>query len=127
MKKLIFAFSFLALVLISGSASAQTMVFSTGVEDVCTPTNTGTSFTLAGDSIRVYAIVSLPTEVTEATSVKFELYKDGEYVVSTTLDLPVKTNCFWEDLIFSKPAAWGVKVLDANGNILTEGTVNITQ
>lgn len=128
MKKLLFAFSFFALLLISGNIYAQaTMVFSTGVEDACTPTNSGTSFAITNDSIRVYAIVNLTSNVTEATSVKFDLYKNGEYELSSTIDLPVNTNCFWEDLIFSKPAAWGVKVLDVNGNIIAEGTVNITQ
>jgi hypothetical protein len=128
MKKLLFAFSFFALLFMSGNIYAQaTMVFSTGVEDACTPTNAGTSFAIAGDSIKIYAIVNLPSAVTEATSVTYQIYKNGEQDLTSTIDLPVKTNCFWEDLVFSKPAEWTIKVLDASGNLISEGTVNITQ
>lgn len=130
MKKLIFVFSFFTLLFISGNIYAQaTMVFSTGVGSDCAPTNSGSSFAITAPdtSVLVYAIVNLTSDLPEAAAVKFDIYKDGGYEFSSTVDLPAKTNCYYIDLLLFKPGAWTVKSVDSNGNLIAEGTVNISQ
>jgi hypothetical protein len=127
--KLLFVFSFLTVLFLSGNINAQSMTFSTGVGSDCAATNLGSSFAITAPdtSVLVYAIVNLTTDTPEATSVKFEIYKDGGYEFSSTIDLPAKTNCYYIDLLLFKPGAWTVKAVDASGNLVAEGTVNITQ
>lgn len=130
MKKLLFALSFFALLLVSGNIYAQaTMVFSTSVGSDCAATTEGTAFSITAPdtSVLVYAIVNLTSDLPEASAVKFDIYKDGGYEFSSTIDLPAKTNCYYIDLLLFKPGAWTVKSVDSNGNLIAEGTVNISQ
>ncbi|HEX2787532.1 MAG TPA: hypothetical protein VHP32_06460 [Ignavibacteria bacterium] len=124
--KLLFIISFFALLFLSSNINAQTMVFSTGVGSDCAPQGTGTSFALGKAGTKIYAIVNLTSDLPDTSSVTFQVFKDGQYDFSSTIDLPAKTNCYWVDLVFYKAAAWTIKAIDPNGNMIASGTVNVT-
>lgn len=125
--KFLFLIVFLfSIIFISADSSAQSMVFSSQVNSDCAPTGVSNTYKLNGGSVEVCCIVNLTTETSSNTSVVFDIYKNGVNDFSTTLDLPPKTNCYWEKLIFKTPAEWTVKAIDSNGNVIASGTITVT-
>jgi len=126
--KILFSFSFLVLsFLFIQNSNAQSIIFSSQVNSDCVPTGTSKTFSMGSSGAEVCCIVNLKTETSENTSVTFDIFKNGVNDFSNSLDIPARTNCFWQKLILKVPAEWTVRALDSNGNIIASGTITVTE
>jgi hypothetical protein len=113
----------LALLLIS-NLNAQTMYFCEGVDDDGYPITEASSFTIPDDGGYLYVLIRLPYEI-DCKSVRFEIYRNGEYDNTIYLDTEYDWTWFWKQIDFYKRGTYEFYVYDCDDYELTRGEVRI--
>ena len=113
----------LSLLLIS-NLNAQTMYFCEGVDDDGYPITEASSFTIPDDGGYLYALIRLPYEI-GCKSVRFEIYRNGDYDNTIYLDTEYDWTWFWKQINFYKRGTYEFYVYDCDDYELTRGEVRI--
>jgi hypothetical protein len=126
MIKKILTVSFLALVFFafSENSSSQTMYFCEGVSNDGYPITESSVFNIGSGGGYVYVLVRLPYEIA-CRSVRFEIYRNGEYDNTIYLDTEKNWVWFWKQVTFYKSGNYTVYAYDCFDYMLTSGSVKI--
>lgn len=125
MKKLL-AISIIALALlaISEKSNSQTMYFCEGVTNDGYPQTESSVFNISSSGGYVYVLVRLPYEIA-CRSVRFEIYRNGEYDNTIYVDTEKSWVWFWKQITFYKSGNFTVYAYDCFDYMLTSGSVKI--
>jgi hypothetical protein len=104
--------------------NAQSIYFCEGVDDDGYAINESSSFTVSRDGGYLYVLVRLPYEV-DCTSVRFEIYRNGDYDNTIYLDTEEDWVWFWKQITFYKRGTYEIYVMDCYDYELVSGTVKI--
>ncbi|MCI0449183.1 MAG: hypothetical protein L0Y79_05260 [Chlorobi bacterium] len=126
MYKKITAILFLALAffVLGSESNSQTIYFCEGVDDNGYPITESDVFNISRDGGYLYVLVRLPYEVA-CRSVRFELYKDGNYDNTIYLDTEKNWTWFWKKITFYKSGRFTVYAYDCFDYMLVSGSVRI--
>lgn len=126
MIKKILTGSFLALVFFafSENSSSQTMYFCEGVSNDGYPQTESSVFNIGSGGGYVYVLVRLPYEIA-CRSVRYEIYRNGEYDNTIYLDTEKNWVWFWKQVTFYKSGNYTVYAYDCFDYMLTSGSVKI--
>ena len=119
-----FYFIPLFLLLLFSSVSAQTIYFCEGVDDDGYPISEASSFTIPDEGGYLYVLVRLPYEIA-CESVRFEIYRNGEYDNTINLDTEDDWSWFWKQITFYKRGTYEFYVYDCYDYELVTGKVKI--
>jgi hypothetical protein len=119
-----FYFIPLFLMLLFSSVSAQTIYFCEGVDDDGYPISEASSFTIPDEGGYLYVLVRLPYEIA-CESVRFEIYRNGEYDNTINLDTEDDWSWFWKQITFYKRGTYEFYVYDCYDYELVTGKVKI--
>ncbi|OGU68545.1 MAG: hypothetical protein A2W30_02550 [Ignavibacteria bacterium RBG_16_36_9] len=119
-----FYFIPLFLMLLFSSVSAQTIYFCEGVDDNGYPISEASSFTIPDEGGYLYVLVRLPYEIA-CESVRFEIYRNGEYDNTINLDTEDDWSWFWKQITFYKRGTYEFYVYDCYDYELVTGKVKI--
>ena len=115
----------LFILLIHTSLNAQSIYFCEGVDDDGNPVNPSTSFTIPSDGGYLYVLVKLPYEV-DCSSVTFEIYRNGDYDNTISVDTEANWVWFWKKINFYKRGTFDFDVYDCYDYELVSGSVKIS-
>ena len=104
--------------------TSQSIYFCEGVDDDGYAINESSSFTISRDGGYLYVLVRLPYEV-ECTSVRYEIYRNGDYDNTIYLDTDEDWVWFWKQITFYKRGTYDIYVMDCYDYELAYGTVKI--
>lgn len=104
--------------------NAQSIYFCEGVDDEGYAINDASSFTIPSDGGYLYVLVRLPYEIA-CESVRFEIYRNGNYDNTIYLDTETDWVWFWKQITFYKRGTYEIYVYDCFDYELTAGTVKI--
>ncbi len=125
MKKIIsLAVLALALFAISSSVNAQSMYFCESVSSDGYPITESSVFNISRDGGYLSVLVRLPYEVA-CRSVRFEIYRNGEYDNTIYVDTEKNWVWFWKEVTFYKAGNYSVYAYDCFDYMLTSGSVKI--
>ena len=126
MIKKIFLTVFLALafLVISEKSNAQSIYFCEGVSNDGYPVTESSVFNIGSGGGYVYVLVRLPYEVA-CRSVRFEVYKNGNYDNTIYLDSEKNWTWFYKQITFYSSGNYSVYVYDCFDYMLTSGSVKI--
>ncbi len=125
MKKLITLSLFvLALFAVSNNTSAQSIYFCEGVTNDGYPITESSTFNIGSDGGFVYVLVRIPYEIA-CTSVRFEVYKNGNYDNTIYVDTEKKWMWFWKKVTFYSAGDYSFDVYDCFDYRITSGSVRI--
>ena len=120
----IFSAAILCFLWLSLSVNAQTMYFCEGVDDDGYPITEASSFTIPDDGGYLYVLIRLPYEI-DCKSVRFEIYRNGDYDNTIYLDTEYDWTWFWKQINFYKRGTYEFYVYDCDDYELTRGEVRI--
>jgi hypothetical protein len=106
------------------SVNAQSIYFCEGVDDDGYAINEASTFTISDDGGYLYVLVRLPYEV-ECNSVRFEIYRNGDYDNTIYLDTDSDWVWFYKQITFYKRGTYDIYVYDCDDYELANGTVKI--
>jgi hypothetical protein len=118
-----FLITFLLLITCS-KVNAQTIYFCEGVDDDGQPIKESSTFTIPDDGGYLYVLVRLPYAI-DCTSIDFEIYRNGEYDNTISLDTEKDWTWFWKKINFYKSGRYTFYVDDCYEYELTSGKVTI--
>jgi hypothetical protein len=104
--------------------NAQTMFFCEGVNDDGYPISEASSFTIPDDGGYLYVLIRLPYEI-DCKSVRFEIYRNGDYDNTIYLDTEYNWTWFWKQINFYKRGTYEFYAYDCDDYELTRGEVRI--
>ena len=108
----------------TSTITSQSIYFCEGVDDDGYAINESSSFTISRDGGYLYVLVRLPYEV-ECTSVRYEIYRNGDYDNTIYLDTEDDWVWFWKQITFYKRGTYDIYVMDCYDYELASGTVSI--
>jgi hypothetical protein len=120
----IFSAAVICFLLLSMPVNAQSIYFCEGVDDDGYAINEASTFTIPDDGGYLYVLVRLPYEV-ECSSVRFEIYRNGDYDNTIYLDTDSDWVWFYEQITFYKRGTYDIYVYDCDDYELANGTVKI--
>jgi hypothetical protein len=124
-KKLLSAvFIVLAFLVLSESSKAQTIYFCEGVDDSGYPITESSVFNISRDGGYLYVLVRLPYEVA-CRSVRFEIYKGGDYDNTIYLDTEKNWTWFWKKITFYQQGRYTIYAYDCFDYMVVSGSVTI--
>jgi hypothetical protein len=124
-KKLLSAvFIVLAFLVLSESSKAQTIYFCEGVDDSGYPITESSVFNISRDGGYLYVLVRLPYEVA-CRSVRFEIYKGGDYDNTIYLDTEKNWTWFWKKITFYQQGRYTIYAYDCFDYMVLSGSVTI--
>jgi len=124
-KKLIsIVFLVLAFFVLSVNSSSQTIYFCEGVTKDGYPITESDVFNISSSGGYLSVLVRLPYEVA-CRSVRFEIYKEGNYDNTIYLDTEKNWVWFWKEITFYKSGRFTVYVYDCFDYMLVSGSVRI--
>ena len=103
---------------------SQSIYFCEGVDDDGEPIDESSRFTIPEDGGYLYVLVQLPYEV-GCRKVTLEIYRNGSYDNTLTIDSERDWTWFWKKITFYKSGEFTVDVYDCNDDLLVTGTVDI--
>lgn len=103
---------------------SQSIYFCEGVDDDGEPIDESSRFTIPEDGGYLYVLVQLPYEV-GCRKVNLEIYRNGSYDNTLTIDSERDWTWFWKKITFYKSGEFTVDVYDCNDDLLVTGTVDI--
>ena len=104
--------------------NAQSIYFCEGVDDDGYAINEASTFTIPRDGGYLYVLVRLSYEV-DCSSVKFEIYRNGDYDNTIYLDTQSDWTWFWKQITFYKRGTYEIYAYDCYDYELAHGTVKI--
>jgi hypothetical protein len=120
----IFSAAIVFFLLISMPVNAQSIYFCEGVDDDGYPIDDASTFTIPSDGGYLYALVRLSYEV-DCTSVRFEIYRNGDYDNTIYLDTDSDWTWFYKQITFYKRGTYDFYIYDCEDEELVSGTVKI--
>ncbi len=114
----------LAFLVISEKSSAQSIYFCEGVSNDGYPITESSVFNIGSGGGYVNVLVRLPYEVA-CRSVRFEVYKNGNYDNTIYLDSEKNWTWFYKQITFYSSGNYSVYVYDCFDYMLTSGSVKI--
>lgn len=126
MKTLLHFFSLVILYVILANRIAypQDIYFCEDVDEDGYPINESSDFTIPDDGGYLYVLVRLPFEVV-CRSVRFEIYRNGDYDNTVYLDTEEDWTWFWKQITFYKRGTYKFYLYDCYDEELTSGKVDI--
>lgn len=125
MKKLLaITFIALAFLVLNEKSNSQTMYFCEGVTNDGYPQTESSVFNIGSDGGYVYVLVRLPYEIA-CRSVRFEVYRNGEYDNTIYVDTEKSWVWFWKKITFYKTGNFTIYAYDCFDYMLTSGSVKI--
>jgi len=109
----------------TSAITSQSIYFCEGVDDDGYAINESSSFTIPRDGGYLYVLVRLPYEI-ECSSVRYEIYRNGDYDNTIYLDTDEDWVWFWKQITFYKRGTYDIYVLDCYDYELAYGTVKIS-
>jgi hypothetical protein len=103
---------------------AQDIYFCEGVDDDGYPVRESSSFTIPDDGGYLYVLVRLPYSV-DCSSISFEIYRNGDYDNTITMDTDSDWTWFWKQITFYKRGTYKIYVYDCYDELLTSGRLEI--
>ena len=125
-KKLLTAslFVFAFMVFSNSQGYSQTMYFCEGVDDDGYAISSSSVFNISPDGGYLYILVRSPYEI-GCNTVKYVIYRNGEYDNTIYLDTEKNWVWFWKQVTFYKSGDYDVYAYDCYDNLLTSGNVAI--
>lgn len=124
-KKLLTASLFVVALLFMGqSVKSQSIYFCEGVSNDGYPITESSVFNIGSGGGYVYVLVRLPYEIA-CRSVRFEVYKDGNYDNTIYLDTEKNWTWFWKQVTFYDAGRYTFYAYDCFDYQLTSGSVRI--
>ena len=114
----------IALFALGQESSAQSLYFCEGVTSDGYPITESSVFNIGSSGGYVKVLVRLPYEVA-CRSVRFEVYRNGNYDNTIYVDTEKSWVWFWKDITFYKTGEYSVYVFDCFDYQLTSGSVRI--
>jgi hypothetical protein len=103
---------------------AQDIYFCEGVDDDGYAIRESSSFTIPNNGGYLYVLVRLPYAV-DCSTVSFEIYRNGDYDNTITMDTNSDWTWFWKQITFYKRGTYKIYVYDCYDEMLTSGTLRI--
>ncbi len=103
---------------------SQTISFCEGVTDDGEPTNPSSKFTIPESGGYLDVLVDLGYEV-DCSSVDFEIYRNGKYDNTISMDTKDNWTWFYKQITFYKSGEYTIDVYDCNDDLIVSGTVEI--
>lgn len=103
---------------------SQTISFCEGVTDDGEPTNPSSKFTIPESGGYLDVLVDLGYEV-DCSSVDFEIYRNGKYDNTISMDTKDNWTWFYKQITFYKSGEFTIDVYDCNDDLIVSGTVEI--
>jgi hypothetical protein len=113
-----------AVLALGEKTSSQTMYFCEGVTNDGYPITESSVFNISRDGGYVYVLLRLPYEVACRT-VRFEIYKDGNYDNTIYLDTEKDWRWMWKQVTFYKTGRYTLYAYDCFDYLLTSESVRI--
>ncbi|MBZ0203857.1 MAG: hypothetical protein K8I03_12635 [Ignavibacteria bacterium] len=125
MKKLLaITFIALAFLVLNEKSNSQTLYFCEGVTNDGYPQTESSVFNIGSDGGYVYVLVRLPYEIA-CRSVRFEVYRNGEYDNTIYVDTEKSWVWFWKKITFYNTGNFTIYAYDCFDYMLTSGSVKI--
>lgn len=126
MKKLIFSsiLLFALLAFFNTEASAQSIYFCEGVDSDGYPIESSETFNINSSGGFLYVLCRLPYTI-ECKSVRYEIYRNGEYDNTVYIDTDYDWQWFWKKITFYKSGNYTFYLYDCYGSNLGSGSVRI--
>jgi hypothetical protein len=109
---------------ICNQSYSQSIYFCEDVDDDGEPIDESSRFTIPEDGGYLYVLVQLPDEV-DCRSVAFEIYRNGKYDNTISMDTERNWVWFYKQITFYKSGEFTIDVYDCNDDLLVSGTVDI--
>jgi len=106
------------------AVNAQDIYFCEDVDKDGNPVRESSSFTIPDDGGFLYVLVRLPYSV-DCSTVSFEIYRNGDYDNTITMDTNSDWTWFWKKITFYKRGEYKIYVYDCYDEMLTSGTLSI--
>ncbi len=103
---------------------SQSISFCEGVNDDGEPTNPSSKFTIPASGGYLYVLVDLGYEV-DCSSVDFEIYRNGKYDNTISMDTKDNWTWFYKQITFYKSGEFTIDVYDCNDDLIVSGSVDI--
>lgn len=128
MKTLKYLFSIVAILIafaLVDNTSAQSVYFCEGVDDDGEPISESSVFTIPSGGGYLNVLVQLPYEI-DCGEVGFEIYRNGKYENTITIDTEYNWSWFYKQITFYKSGKYNIEVYDyCNNEYVASGTVEI--
>ncbi len=103
---------------------SQSIYFCEDVDEDGEPINESTVFTIPGSGGYLYVLIQLPYNV-DCSSVDLEIYRNGKYDTTITINTEEDWNWFWKEVTFYKTGEYTVDVYDCYDDFITSGSLKI--
>jgi len=127
MKNIKWFFLILVFVLFSGLSYkiySQSIYFCEDVDDDGDPINESSVFTIPSDGGYLYVLIQLPNSV-DCDGVYLEVYRNGNYETTITIDTEPDWDWFWKQVTFYKTGKYVIDVYDCYDDFITSGSLKI--
>lgn len=106
---------------------SQSVYFCEGVDDDGEPISESSVFTIPSNGGYLYVLVQLPYEI-DCGEVGFEIYRNGKYDNTITMDTESNWSWFYKQITFYKSGKYDIEVYDyCNNEYVASGTVEINR
>jgi hypothetical protein len=105
-------------------ASSQTMYFAEGVDKDGYPITESSVFNISSSGGYLYILTRLPYNL-DCKSVKYIIYRNGEYDNTIYQDTEYDWTWFWKKITFYKTGRYTVYLYDCYDELITSGNVRI--
>lgn len=106
---------------------SQSVYFCEGVDDDGEPISESSVFTIPANGGYLYVLVQLPYEI-DCGEVGFEIYRNGKYDNTITMDTESNWSWFYKQITFYKSGKYDIEVYDyCNNEYVASGTVEINR
>lgn len=103
---------------------SQEVYFCEGVDADGNPIKASSNFTIPTNGGYLYVLVDLGYQV-DCSSVDFEIYRNGKYDNTISMDTKSNWTWFWKQITFYKSGEFTIDVYDCNDDLIVSGTVEI--
>ncbi|HQJ46085.1 MAG: hypothetical protein B6D44_06240 [Ignavibacteriales bacterium UTCHB2] len=127
MKNIKWFFLILVFVLFSGlsyKTYSQSIYFCEDVDDDGDPINESSVFTIPSDGGYLYVLIQLPNSI-DCDGVYMEVYRNGNYETTITIDTEPDWDYFWKQVTFYKTGKYVIDVYDCYDDFITSGSLKI--
>jgi hypothetical protein len=121
---ILFAFALFIFLSSFTQLSAQTIYFCEGVDDDGDPISSSYTFTIPNSGGYLYALIKMPYEI-GCRSVSLEVYRNGKYDNTITIDTKNDWTWFWKQITFYKAGEYTIDVYDCDDEWLVTGSITI--
>ncbi len=104
---------------------SQVIYFCESVDADGNPIKASSNFTIPAKGGYLYVLVDLEGYQVDCSSVDFEIYRNGKYDNTISMDTKSNLTWFWKQITFYKAGEFTIDVYDCNDDLIVSGTVEI--